>query len=166
MPRIFENRASPRLFQKFRFRSGSTFAGTKCCGTICILVLSWAAGVSMRGLLARTPSDRLDADRSAEPKALCDQGAEVSSPKDVRFAALACNCSRAAEGFACSISTLSCRSRPPRGGVDWNRSFRIKYSACFVAPHAGAWIGTKQKFAVSVSIESPPTRGRGLELNR
>ena len=54
--------------------------------------------------------------------------------------------------------------RPPRGGVDWNLLRTRFWRSCQVAPLAGAWIGTFEGSAKTVSGVSPPSRGRGLEL--
>ena len=56
--------------------------------------------------------------------------------------------------------------RPPRGGVDRNNAYSDRRSSSFVAPHAGAWIETRQGLRRSGRPSSPPTRGRGSKRRR
>ena len=53
--------------------------------------------------------------------------------------------------------------RPSCRGVDWNTYNIATGQAFLVAPHAGAWIGTRAFLPKVVRLKSPLMQGRGLE---
>ena len=55
------------------------------------------------------------------------------------------------------------RSRPPRGGVDWNVKLQVVNDEDIVAPRVGAWIETQRASQMWLSSLVAPRVGAWIE---